>query len=157
MTAPATMRDLIATVTRSLSEDVLPHVEGGWVAANLRACVMVLTHLEDRAEHERLTLLQDSSDMRAVLTQAVNASLDTDGKIAELLAKHPRRVDIPTSLLQDENGFYREAVTNLIHKLSELRSLSSASGVREQLRACIKAMQVREYAMMQRAEKCPPI
>lgn len=154
MNNAASLSELLATVTRALSEDVLPQVESGWAAGNLRACIMVLTHLQDRAELERDTLIADTLDMRALLLSAQDGGVALDADLQSLFAALPDRIETPTAQLRHENTVCREAVTQLVRSLA---AAGDSGPLRQELRACLSRMQDRELAMLRRAETVPPI
>ncbi|NWK98308.1 hypothetical protein DM806_22095 [Sphingobium lactosutens] len=157
MNHSAPIGELIATVTRALREDVLPQVESGWAAGNLRACIQVLTYLQDRSAMERDLLIADMMDMRGLLLTAAEQGLTLESDVLALFGDLPDRQEISTSQLRSENAACREAMTRLIREVPALGTETGRQQLRSQVHACIARMQEREYAMVQSSEAVPPI
>ena len=63
-----TSRELIAGITRTLEQEVLPELASAtWTASSIRSCIMLLAHLEERVVHEGRILYQDNIELRALL------------------------------------------------------------------------------------------
>ena len=119
------VQHILASVIASLQSEVLPHLEpAATPASNVRACLMMLTHIEQRVGLEAKFLFDDNQALRLLLNEAVkNDKLTLDaavrGHVASVLKQYPDRADFyDVADATNENRQYQELLTQVIRQLA---------------------------------------
>ena len=158
---------MVKAVANTLKNDVLPTLEqASWPAGNVRACLQLLTYIEDRITQEGKAMFDSNAAMRKLLTEiATGRDLPQDAELSKVvegvLKDVPdRAMYIDVADLVTDNQRYQEAVATLI-KLSHSRRDKFDTGhfdnLRTKLSACAAAAAVPENLFVERAQGMVPI
>jgi hypothetical protein len=156
--------DLIRAVAQCLARDILPRFEtANWTASNVRSCLALLAHLEDRVASEGPMLHVDNQRLRDLLGEAARAPGVAAGLAADIdaaLAAH--RADggyPPVAELAAANDAYRDLLERYIAGAAALRRAAGASRtpLDEAIRAHLIATAPLDFAPMARAAAMPAI
>jgi hypothetical protein len=158
---------MIKAVAEALRNGVLPALEpASWPAGNLRACLMLLTYIEDRVKLEGPALMKSNTALRAELaTIAAGQNLPPDAKIGELAAavlkEFPARdAIVDMADLERESLAYQETVVQLIqyaHARRDLYDSALYGNLRTLLDGCAAAAAAPDNAFVERALGMVPI
>jgi cell division protein YceG involved in septum cleavage len=158
---------MVRAVTNTLKNDVLPTLEqASWPAGNVRACLQLLTYIEDRVTQEGKAMFESNAAMRKLLTEiATGRDLPQDAELSKIVGQvlkdvPDRATYIDVADLVHENQRYQDAVATLI-KLSHNRrdkfDVKHYDNLRTKLSACAAAAAVPENIFVERAQGMVPI
>jgi hypothetical protein len=156
--------DLIRAVAQCLERDVLPRFEAAdWTASNVRSCLAILAHLEDRVASEGPAVHADNQSLRILLSEAARmpgVPADIAAAIDTSLRSHVRGDGYPTvAELTAANDDYRTLLERYIARAAAHRRASGAprTPLDDLIRAYLLATAPLDFAPMARAAAMPPI
>ena len=164
----ASIQDLVRAVSETLTNQVLPELEpASWTASHVRACAMLLLFVEDRVTSDRSLLLETNATMRKFLESvfdgragAPKSVIESAGIEKALSTFGNRPAEAEVDLLTRENEAYKEVLSRLSRKSSEMRVQPGAaddSMFRGGLHECLASIHEREKKLALRANKYVPL
>jgi hypothetical protein len=159
----ASPQAVIKAVAETLKNQVLPELEAAtWTASHVRACVMLLTYIEDRLTLEPPLLIEDNSALRALLAEAAAEAYtpllgrDLREEITAALDELP----VAAAGCVNANPFegnlvYKELLTKAINRAFQNRAADTAryTELRTRIDACLAVLLQHENQIVKRAEK----
>ena len=154
------VQHILASVIASLQTEVLPHLEAqAKPASNVRACLMMLAHIEQRVGLEAKFLFDDNKALRLLLNEAVkNDKLTLDaavrGNVASVLKQYPDRADFyDVADATNENRQYQELLTQVIRQLAG----KADESFRPKLHQYLGELKQRDIKLSENASKLVPV
>ena len=155
------VKRILASVIASLQTEVLPHLEAqAKPASNVRACMMMLTYIEQRVELEAKFLFDDNKALRSLLGDAAdNTKLPLDGSvrgdISKALKHYPDRAEFfEVAEVAKENNDYQELLTLVIKKIAADKSDPT---FRTRLHHYLSELKDRDGKLTEKASKMVPV
>jgi hypothetical protein len=148
---------LLRAVIDSLDREVLPHLEPkARPASNVRACLMLLEHIETRVAQDAKRLFEDNRELRALLQKAsdqgTHVGLDAGlcDALRETLERHPAQETFFDQREAGEaNRDMQELLTRVIDRLHS--SGHDAGDFSRSLHAYLEATADRELQLVEKA------
>lgn len=159
----ASLQTVLEAVTETLKNQVLPELEAAtWTASHVRACVMLLTYIEDRLTLEPPLLIEDNSALRALLIEAAAEAYtallgrDLREEITAALDGLPvAAAGCVNAKPLESNLIYKELLTKAINRAFQNRAADPAryTELRTRIDAFLAVLRQHEKQIVERAEK----
>jgi hypothetical protein len=158
---------IIRSVIESLQKEVLPHMEQAAIpAASVRACLMLLTHVEQRLGLEGKMLFEDNLALQQLLRQAqrnttaIGLDAALVGRLTQTLQAYsgqPQYFDLNQAAMQ--NQAFQEILTDIIQTLGrKLRTQDAAEqAFRESMHAYLEQLRRNEFKLVEKAAGMAPV
>lgn len=154
------VQHILANVIASLQTEVLPHLEpAATPASNVRACLMMLTSVEQRVTLEGKFLFEDNKALRSLLNDAIrNDKLTLDAAVRSnvggALKQHSDRGDFyDVTDATKENQQYQEVLTQIIKQLAG----KADESFRPKLHQYLGELKQRDMQLIENASKMVPV
>lgn len=158
---------VVAAVIQALQHDVLPALDAkSPPAGNLRACIMLLTSIEDRVKVEGRALFDANRGLRDSLERlSAHASIAREAELSDSIASvlrtfPPRDAFVGVADLTRENQAYQEIVVRLVARAHAKRTAWGAEAygqIRREIESCLEVVGTLDEAFIQHARDLTPI
>lgn len=150
------IQHIINSVINSLETQLLPHLDpAATPASSVRACLSMLTNVEQRATLEAKFLFDDNQALRTLLLQALDgavpflpgAALGNEVKAA--LTRYPDRKEFfDVADAATENRAYQELLTQLIKQIGADKS---GAEFKSALHQYLDGLKQRDFKLVEKA------
>ena len=158
---------VIAAVIEALQNDVLPALAAKSApAGNLRACIMLLTSVEDRVKLEGRALFDANRGLRESFERLSKHALlrreaELSASIATALHAFPaRETFVEVAELTRENQAYQEVLSHLVARAHAKRlewGVEAYAQVRKEIEDCLQMLGMPDEAFIRHARDLTPI
>ncbi|MET0547609.1 MAG: hypothetical protein ABWZ40_15020 [Caulobacterales bacterium] len=144
-------KEVLANAIGVLSEQVLPQLSATtWNAANVRACITLLTYVEDAMADGDKAVSAQADAMRSIMSfvSGSNEAWLTE----ELRARCGNAADAQAPVSYETNVHFKELLSQVVEQSAGKRSAL----FQDKLRACLAVINEAEFSAMARASKLQP-
>jgi len=143
---------ILSRVIAVLSEQVLPEMPAStWSAANVRACIGLLTCAQDSA-----TLAQHLAATDAMLVHFLQQVADSDERWLDASLRSRMRAVLTNSSKQPLAGDHPQEVREVLSYIVTLSTGRRSPWFEQHLRECLAALNEAEFRRVARASKLMP-
>jgi hypothetical protein len=153
------IQHMLAAVMRTLEGDVLPHLDPqSTPAGNLRACLMLLTHIEARVTHESRQLFEDNLELRSLLATVASSPVIDETLRASLRTalqeSPPQDTWFDVEKAAHDNRRYQELLTQVIERLPGPRT---GNELANELHTYLQRLRQRDLQLVEKALSRTPV